>query len=80
MNNNNSNNSISYCSYNSVLVVNQSGLLKQLFTPFQVYAMKANTKQLFIVDEVNTTNEDKLIYLINGKYYYHSFFVIDIHF
>lgn len=77
---NNSNQSISYCSYNSVLVVNQSGLLRQVYTPFQVYVIKANTKQVFIVDEVNTTNEDKLLYLINGKYYYHSNFVIDIHF
>ena len=80
MDNNSSNHSISYCSYNSVLVVNKSGLLKQLFTPFQVFVMKANAKQVFIVDEVNTTKEDKLIYLINGKYYYHSNFVIDIHF
>lgn len=77
---NNSNHSISYCSYNSVLVVNQSGLLRQVFTPFFVYAKDSETRLVFIVDEVNTTKEDKLIYLINGKYYYHSNFVIDIHF
>ena len=34
----------------------------------------------FVVDEVKTTKEDKLVFVISQKAYYHSAFMLDIHF
>lgn len=73
---------VKYCDPKSILVINGSGMLRQLFVPFRVVAnyIPGKTKQVFIVDEVQSTKEDKLVYVINGKLYYHSQFVIEINF
>ena len=75
-------NKVSYCDYNSVLVVNSSGKLKQVFTPFTVLAIVADSKkrQVYTVDEVRTTSEDQLVYIINNTPYFHYNFIIDIYF
>jgi hypothetical protein len=75
-------NKVSYCDYNSVLVINAEGKLRQVFTPFRVLAINAEglSKQVYIVDEVRTTDEDKLVYVINNTPYYHYNFIIDISF
>jgi hypothetical protein len=73
--------SVSYCDYKSILVINPLGILKQVFTPFFVTSIDESNKGLrLIVDEVRTTQEDKLVYVINGKNYYHHLFVIEIKF
>jgi hypothetical protein len=73
---------IAYCDYNSVLVVNSAGKLKQVFTPFRVHVIDDSGRlgQKFIVDEVRTTKEDQLIYIINEKAYYHHNFILAINF
>ena len=75
-------NKIQYCDYNSVLVVNQTGQLRRVFTPFRVFAKNADgaQKQVYIVEEVRTTMEDQLVYIINNIPYYHHNFSIVIEF
>ena len=74
--------SVHYANYNSILVVNTAGKLRQLYTPFRVSnrVQKGQKRRWFIVDEVISTNEDKLFYLINGKNYSHDQFTIEIQF
>ena len=73
---------LSYGSYNSILVINQSGIIKKVYTPFLVFKIDLFTsiKKVFVVDEVKTTKEDKLVFVIGQKAYYHSAFLLDIHF
>jgi hypothetical protein len=71
---------IHYCSYNSILVLNPKGKLRQVFTPFKVKTVYDNNVQIYIVDEVMTSEDDKLIYIICDKAYYHHHFILDIHF
>ena len=73
---------LSYGSYNSILVINQSGIIKKVYTPFLVFKIDLITsiKKVFVVDEVKTTKEDKLVFVISQKAYYHSAFMLDIHF
>lgn len=75
-------NKVQYCDYNSVLVVNSAGKLRQVFTPFRVHAKNANgsQKQIHIVDEVRATVEDKLVYIINNIPYYHHDSILEIQF
>lgn len=77
-----SNYTIHYANYNSILVINPVGKLRQLYTPFRVYSnvQKGQKRRWYIVDEVISTNEDKLFYLINGKNYPHNQFTIEIQF
>jgi hypothetical protein len=71
---------IHFCSYNSVLVLNPKGKMRQVFTPFKVRTVSDNNAQVYIVDEVMTTEDDKLIYIICDKAYYHHHFTLDIQF
>jgi hypothetical protein len=75
-------NKVQYCDYNSVLVVNATGQLRKVFTPFRVLAKnaKGDQKQVHIVDEVRTTMEDQLVYIINNIPYYHHNFTLEIDF
>jgi hypothetical protein len=73
-------NKVSYCDYNSVLVINAEGKLRQVFTPFRVLAIDDSgpNKQVYIVDEVRTTPEDQLVFIINNTPFYHHSFIIDV--
>ena len=73
---------IHYCDFNSILLVNGEGKLKQLFTPFTVVA-KAHTNcagERFVVNEVRTTAQDELVFSIEEKYYYYHQFDIESNF
>ena len=74
--------SIHYCNYNSIIVINTAGKLRQLYTPFRV-ASRVHTGQKrkwYIVDEVVSDSEDKLYFLINGSLHPHSLYTIEIQF
>lgn len=73
---------VQYCSSNSVVVVSAAGRLKQIYTPFPVWgkALKEGKRVIYIVEEIASTKDDKLVYLIAGKAYYHHYFYIDIRF
>ncbi|SIN85589.1 hypothetical protein SAMN04488055_1779 [Chitinophaga niabensis] len=64
----------------SILVVNKKGELKSLFCPFGVITIAKlddippDTRM--IVEEVNTNLQDIIIYVINGKPYFHWHFQI----
>ena len=73
--------SIIYCDERSVMVVNPKGKLRQLYTPFRVVSIipdGASKNTVYMVDEVKTTANDKLVYIINGRPYYHHNFAIII--
>ncbi len=72
-------NNISYIDYNSILVVNTAGELRQVNTPFRVIAQGADgTKgKIYEVQEVKHTLEDVLVFIINDTPYYHYHFVLD---
>ena len=73
---------IHYCDFNSVLLVDGLGKLKQIFTPFYVVAKDFTIRrgERFVVDEVRTTSKDELVYVINNKHYYHHQFEIELKF
>ena len=73
---------IKYCNNNSILVINKTGKLKRIYTPFKVFKwdIKSGIRKVFIVDKVNSTKEDKLMYVINGAHYHHTDFTIEINF
>ncbi len=72
-------NNLSYINYNSILVVNSAGKLRQVNTPFRVIALGADgTKgKIYTVQEVRTTKEDVLVFIINDTPYYHYHFALD---
>lgn len=74
--------SIHYCSYNSLIVVNPAGKLKQLYTPFRVSSKvkKGKKSQWYVVDEIISGDDGSLYFYISGKVYFHSQFSIDIQF
>lgn len=74
--------SIHYGNYNSIIVINPVGKLRQLYTPFRVTSrfQKGQKRKWYFVDEVVSDNEDKLFYLINGSLHAHSLFKIEIQF
>lgn len=71
-----------FCDNWSILVINTDGKLKQVHVPFRVASIIGTDpkRQVFIVEEVLATDKDELVYIINGKPYYHHHFYIDIHF
>lgn len=73
---------IFYCDYNSVLVVDAGGKLKQLFIPFTVVAKPFTSRhgERFTVDEVHATAKDELVFVIGNKYFYHHQFEIELSF
>ena len=55
------------------------GKLRRIFTPFNVvkiYSEDSSINHVYIVDEVHSTKDHKLIYIINDKPYFHSDFEI----
>jgi len=73
--------SIIFCDERSVMVVNPQGKLRQIYTPFRVVSIIANgasKNTVYMVDEVKTTANNKLVYIINDRPYYHHNFAIII--
>ena len=65
--------------FKSVLIINPLGKLRRIFTPFNVvkiYSDGCSINHVYIVDEVQSTKDDRLIYIINDKPYFHSEFEI----
>jgi hypothetical protein len=61
-----------------VLVINPSGKIRILYTPFRVFSNE--NKSWSYVEEVKQGNNDSIIYIINGNAYPHSKFEIRIKF
>lgn len=75
-------NTLQYLSNNCLLVINQQGRIRELFTPFLVRGI-ADTgihKRTFIVEEVLSTSQGKLLYVINGQNCNYDRFSITINF
>jgi len=72
-----------YCDSSCVLAINQKGAIRKLCTPFRVIEVQEpetrKPKWLF-VDGVHPDRKDGLLYLINGKLYPYSGFLIRISF
>lgn len=73
-----------YENKNSLLVVNQKGVLRRLYTPFRVLC-SAQVDLILVntwvyVEEVHLGANNKLDYLIGDRFYSHSNFLIIIHF
>jgi len=62
-----------YCNANSILLVNQNGILRLLYCPFKVRCingMQGLKQGIYLwVDEVATNPKDELFYWILGKPY-----------
>lgn len=73
---------VSYGGYHSILVVNERGQLRQLFTPFRVSARDTDKgkKRFYLVEEVMCTAEDRLVFVILGVPYFHSLFQVEVNF
>ena len=75
---------LQYCDPNSILMINSTGRMRKLYTPFLVLChadtgnIQANTK--VYVQEVQSTPKDELVYIIAGIAYYHSNFRIEAKF
>ena len=63
-----------------ILIVTQIGQLQKLKTPFVVVCIEVVAdiplKAKFHVSEVFITKKDKLVYLIWGRFFYHTYFTI----
>lgn len=64
----------------SILVINSKKKLFRVFCPFKVRCC-VNLQSFgkgteLVVDMIKTTNDNKIVYCIGGKDYYHSFFSI----
>ena len=69
---------LNFIDYNSILVVNPSGKLRQLFVPFRVHVLHS-TKLLkrgnwLVVEEVQEHKEHKLIYRIGKHWWQYDLF------
>lgn len=75
---------IFYCDSHSILVLNPTGELRILFTPFRVTCIikhqNIHENSVLFVDEVFEDKKELLLYKINGSYYPFSNFKIDIKF
>jgi hypothetical protein len=82
MSKNQKGNTLQYLSNNCLLVINQQGKIRQLFTPFLVTAINrvSTRKRTFIVEEVLSISKGELVYVINGSRYQYSQFQITINF
>src|SRR6185437_3321266 len=73
-----------FYNYNTLLVINHQGAIRQLYTPIKVLCIDpiGNIKiGIWVyIDEIRTTLKDELVYLINGKEYFHGHFAIQIGF
>ena len=75
-------NTLQYMSNNCMLVINQQGKIRELFTPFLVTTSNDNvdTKKTFVVEQVLNNSNGQLIYVINGNNYPYNQFRITINF
>ncbi len=71
---------VQYCDNESVFVISTTGQIKRIFVPFEVICIKSvgniPLNSLVIVERVFSNNRAQLIYLILGKHFYHSSFLI----
>jgi hypothetical protein len=71
---------VSYCSHNSILIVNSLGRIRQLYTPFRVTCrvdyLGLRKGMSIYVDEVGATDQDELLFITNSGIYAHSYFTI----
>ena len=69
-----------YCDSNSILLVNQIGVLKRLYCPFRVKSIVAigiiKPEMWLWVEQVAASTEDQLVYIILGEQYSHNLFII----
>ena len=72
--------SLQFCDPTSILIINSSGLIRHLFTPFKVKCVEdvgRFMKGSFVyVEEVAAGDRDELIYLIGEGAYFHKNFRI----
>ena len=71
---------VSYCDHTSILIVNNLGRVRRLYTPFRVKC-KADYQDLkkgmsVYVEEVASTPKDELLFITNTGVYLHSCFII----
>jgi hypothetical protein len=75
---------INFVDYNSVLVINPAGKMRQLFTPFKVLVLQAtdlfSENSMLIVDEIRPHDEHRLLYHISGNWWPYHIFLITISF
>ena len=75
---------LQYCDPTCVLIINPTGRIRKLYTPFRVVCIKSSgsirVKTSVYVDEVGATDKDELIYIISGSAHYHSCFRIEAKF
>jgi hypothetical protein len=68
----------------SILVINPKGRIRKLYTPFKVQCITLTGRyapgRWVYVEEVQSSQADQLIYLINGSPYPHHYFRITIRF
>lgn len=69
-----------YCDANSILLVNKNGIIRKLYCPFQVKALKdfdTFSKEVVLwVDQVASNEKNQLVYWIFQKPYLISNFLI----
>ena len=68
----------------SVLVINRTGRMRRLYTPFKVFCTESvddlHQNTSLFVDEVFEDPDDLLLYKINGNLYAYKHFTIQIKF
>jgi hypothetical protein len=71
---------VEHCDNSSVVVVNHSGLIELIVTPFLAVCAqpigKIILQEIVSVEQVFGTGNGKLIYQIQGKHFYHFYFHI----
>ena len=74
------NTKLQYCDANSILIINNRGILRRLYTPFKVCCCKQvgrfTVGTYAFVEEVASGDTDELIYLIGEAAYHHRHFLI----
>ena len=72
--------SIHFCDPYSVLLIGSSGRITRLYCPFYVQCVDPVSgiafKSVVIVEEVRMTEDDRLVYIIARRAYYHTNFHI----
>jgi hypothetical protein len=73
--------SIQFCDSSSVLIINSTGIIRHLFTPFKVKCIedvgRFKMGSFVFVEEVAAGDRDELIYLIGeGAYFHRNFRII----
>ena len=78
------NNTVLYYDSFSILVINPTGKIRRLYTPFRVQCIApADSIQInttLFVDEVFEDQDDLLLFKINGNLYPYTYFAISINF